>query len=58
MQHETKPEPNVKQAVPFFGVTKIEASVRFYVDGLGFTKTKEWVPEGRLRWCWLQVTPL
>jgi catechol 2,3-dioxygenase-like lactoylglutathione lyase family enzyme len=27
---------NVKQAVPFFGVTNIEASLRFYVDGLGF----------------------
>src|ERR1035438_3611150 len=27
---------NVKQAVPFFGVTNMEASLRFYVDGLGF----------------------
>ena len=25
---------NVKQAVPFFGVTKMEASLRFYVEGL------------------------
>ena len=25
---------NVKQAVPFFGVTNMEASLRFYVDGL------------------------
>ena len=31
--------PNVKQAVPFFMVTNIEASLRFYVDGLGFTVT-------------------
>ncbi len=45
---------NVKQAVPFFGVTNIAASVRFYVEGLGFTKTKEWTPAGKLRWCWLQ----
>jgi len=32
---------NVKQAVPFFGVTNMEASLRFYVDGLGF-KMKHW----------------
>ena len=47
-------EPNLKQAVPFFNVHDITASVRFYVEGLGFTKTKEWTPEGKLRWCWLQ----
>ena len=46
---------NVKQAVPFFNVTDIEASLRFYVDGLGFVRTKQWVPEGRVRWCWLQL---
>jgi lactoylglutathione lyase len=51
---ETKPEPNVKQAVPFFAVSNIEASVRYYVDGLGFELTKQWIDEGRLRWCWLQ----
>ena len=33
-------EPNVEQAVPFFMVTKMEASLRFYVDGLGFETTK------------------
>ncbi|HEY0788651.1 MAG TPA: VOC family protein [Thermoanaerobaculia bacterium] len=50
--------PNVKQAVPFFMVTDIEASVRFYVDGLGFVMTHEWRPEhaaGRLQWCSLQL---
>jgi len=46
---------NVKQAVPFFGVTDIEASLRFYVDGLGFVLTNKWVPEGRIRWCLLQL---
>lgn len=46
--------PNLKQAVPFFGVTNIEASVRFYVKGLGFAMTKQWTPEGKLRWCWLE----
>jgi len=47
--------PNVKQAVPFFNVTDIEASLRFYVDGLGFVMTHNWVPEGRVRWCWLEL---
>ena len=47
--------PNVKQAVPFFNVTDIEASLRFYVDGLGFKLANQWVPEGRIRWCWLQL---
>jgi len=47
-------ESNVLQAVPFFMVTNIEASLRFYIDGLGFTKTIEWVDEGKLRWCWLE----
>jgi catechol 2,3-dioxygenase-like lactoylglutathione lyase family enzyme len=46
--------PNVKQAVPFFGVTDIDASLRFYVDGLGFTLKLKWLPEGRIRWCWLE----
>jgi catechol 2,3-dioxygenase-like lactoylglutathione lyase family enzyme len=46
---------NVKQAVPFFAVANIEDSVRFYVDGLGFQMTKQWVDEGRLRWCWLEL---
>jgi catechol 2,3-dioxygenase-like lactoylglutathione lyase family enzyme len=47
--------PNVKQAVPFFGVTDIVASLRFYVDGLGCTVTNQWAPEGRIRWCWLEL---
>jgi len=54
---------NVKQAVPFFGVTDMESSLRFYVDGLGFTIKRKWVPEGdahypsdgRIRWCWLAL---
>jgi catechol 2,3-dioxygenase-like lactoylglutathione lyase family enzyme len=46
--------PNVKQAVPFFAVSNMEASIRFYVDGLGFEMTNKWIVEGKLRWCWLQ----
>ncbi len=48
------PEPNVKQAVPFFMVSNIEASIRYYVDGLSFEMTNKWIKDGRLRWCWLQ----
>ena len=42
-------------AVPFFNVTDIEASLRFYVEGLGFVVTNSWDPEGRIRWCWLEL---
>lgn len=55
MSLTTKTEPNVKQAVPFFGVSNIEESVRYYVEGLGAEMTKNWIPEGKLRWCWLQL---
>jgi lactoylglutathione lyase len=54
---------NVKQAVPFFGVTDMEVSLRFYVDGLGFTIKRRWIPDrdeehpagGKIRWCWLEL---
>jgi lactoylglutathione lyase len=53
---------NVKQAVPFFGVTNMEASLRFYIDGLGFKMKNQWIPDrtednpdGRIRWCWIEL---
>ncbi len=54
---ETKPvvETNVRQAVPMFAVADIQESVQFYVEGLGFKMTNQWTPEGKLRWCWLQL---
>lgn len=62
---ETMTGANVKQAVPFFHVTNMEASLRFYVDGLGFKMKRWWIPDqadgqeddkpdGRIRWCWLE----
>ena len=36
-------------------VTDMEASLRFYVNGLGFTKTIDWLPHGKVEWCWLQL---
>jgi lactoylglutathione lyase len=50
-----QPEPNVKQAVPFFMVASMDASLRFYVEGLGFAMTKKWVDDGKLRWCLLEL---
>jgi lactoylglutathione lyase len=55
MDVATKTKANVKQAVPFFNVSKMEESLRFYVDGLGFAMTHKWIDEGKLRWCWLEL---
>ena len=46
---------NVQQAAPFFGVSNLEDSLRFYIDGLGFEMTHQWIDQGKLRWCWLQL---
>jgi len=53
---------NVKQAVPFFGVRNMEASLKFYIEGLGFKMKHWWIPDrpadnpdGRIRWCWLEL---
>jgi catechol 2,3-dioxygenase-like lactoylglutathione lyase family enzyme len=48
-------ESNVQQVVPFLWVRDLEAATRFYVDGLGFKVTRQWVDEGKLRWCWLEL---
>jgi uncharacterized glyoxalase superfamily protein PhnB len=46
-------EQNLRQAVPFFMVTNMERSIKFYTQGLGFETRFEWKPEGKLEWCWL-----
>lgn len=51
MNQDEQTGPNVKQAVPFFAVSDMEASLRYYVDGLGFEMTKKWIDEGKVRWC-------
>lgn len=55
MSVETKLEVNVKQAVPFFWVSDIEKSVRYYTESLGFVMKNKWIHEGKLRWCWLEI---
>ena len=27
----------------------------FYVDGIGFKMTSQWIDKGKLQWCWLQL---
>ena len=56
---------DVRQAVPFWGVTNMETSLRFYADGLGFKMKHWWIPDrvedkpdGRIRWCWLSAARL
>jgi lactoylglutathione lyase len=54
---------NVRRAVPFFHVTNMDATLRFYRDGLGFQMKRWWIPDqpgesephGRVRWCWLEL---
>jgi lactoylglutathione lyase len=46
---------NVKQAVPFFMVTNMDASLDFYTNGLGFELKMKWEPRGTIEWCWLQL---
>ena len=46
---------NIRQAVPFFWVTDIVRSTRFYVEGLGARINLRWDVDGKLRWCWLDI---
>ena len=57
MADQGQVKPNVREAVPFFGVTDMAASLRFYIDGLGFRMTNCWTPDGpgKVRWCSLQL---
>jgi lactoylglutathione lyase len=50
-----KTAPNVTQAVPMFHVRDMPASLHFYLDGVGFSKANEWVVDGRIRWCSLEL---
>jgi len=55
MNLESDSNQNVKQAIPFFGVTDMAESVRFYVVGLGFKIIHRWEVDGALRWCWMEL---
>jgi catechol 2,3-dioxygenase-like lactoylglutathione lyase family enzyme len=47
-------ESDLQYAVPFFAVSNMERSLRFYVDRLGFEIADKWIHEGTVRWCRLQ----
>jgi lactoylglutathione lyase len=55
MSASAKPSANVKQVVPFFRVADMGRSVRFYMEGLGFSMKHKWVVDEKLRWCWLEL---
>lgn len=55
MDAATTFQPNVLQAVPFLWIKNMEDSLRFYIEGLGFTMTRKWIPNGKLEWCWLEL---
>jgi len=55
MTSHSKKQPNIKQAVPFFMVKDMKASVNFYVKGLGFSMTESWTNKGKIKWCWLVI---
>ena len=55
MSSLSKSQSNVKQAVPFFMVKDMEASVNFYVKGQGFSMMESWTNNGKIKWCWLVI---
>ena len=55
MAQPTIAQVGVQQLVPLLMVKNMDASLRFYVEGLGFSMAKKWTPEGRIRWCWLEL---
>ena len=55
MTADSKTVPEVREVVPFLWVTSVQRSIRYYMDGLGFTMKHQWAPDGKLRWCWLTL---
>jgi len=46
---ETQSETNVKQAVPFFMISSMEESLRFYLEGSSFVSRRVPVASSRPR---------
>ena len=34
----------------------MEASLKFYIDKLGFAITNQWAPHDKIEWCWLSIS--
>jgi lactoylglutathione lyase len=47
-------EPNIQYCINLLMVSNMEASLKFYVEGLGFKIVNTWTPRGKVEWCWLQ----
>lgn len=45
---------NIRLALPFFKVLNMKASLKFYLEKLGFIKTIDWAPNGKIELCWLK----
>ncbi len=45
---------NIRLSVPFFIVRDMEASLKFYIDKLGFKMINKWEPRDKIEWCCLQ----
>jgi lactoylglutathione lyase len=54
MTTSTSNAPNLMQAVPFFRASNMDNSLKFYMEGLGFTIKNQWVPRGIIEWCRLE----
>ncbi len=54
MSNEKSPHP-VHEIVPLFYVQEMSRSIHFYCDQLGMTRTMSWEPDGRLKWCRLEL---
>jgi len=55
MSSTLKSQTHVTQAVPFFMVKDMDSSINFYVNGLGFQMTENWIDKGKIKWCWLTI---
>jgi hypothetical protein len=54
MMGDARADANVRTVVPFLSLADMQRSLRYYVDGLGFSIKQEWVIDGKVRWCWLE----
>jgi lactoylglutathione lyase len=54
MSEDPNNKLNIRMAIPFFIVTDMAKSLEFYTKGLGFTRTNQWTPRGKIEWCWLE----
>jgi hypothetical protein len=48
----------VKYCIPIIPSADLEKSLRLWVDGLGFSMSKEMYKDGKLTFCWLQEDDL